>query len=75
MRIIVDRIENNIAVCLFGDEETSVDIPIKYLPIETKEGSWVNVSFKLDMNGEQKQRDKISNLLDKLKNIIAPLLS
>lgn len=68
MRMVVDRIQESIAVCLMGEKEVKVDIPLEYLPEGTKEGSWIDVDFKLDLSGEQKQREKISKLLDKLKN-------
>jgi len=68
MKLVVDRIENNFAICLLGEKEIKLDIPLEYLPSGTKEGSWINVTFDLDISGEQKQREKISNLLEKLKN-------
>jgi hypothetical protein len=68
LKAVVDRIENHIAVVLFGDEETAVDIPLALLPEGTKEGSFLKVTFELDPAGEQAQREKISGLLEKLKN-------
>ena len=32
MKAVVDRIENQIAITLFGDEEIKVDIPLVLLP-------------------------------------------
>ena len=68
MRAVVDRIENQTAVLLFGDEESKVDIPLKLLPAGTREGSFLQVSFSLDPAGESGQREKISGLLEKLRN-------
>ena len=68
MKAVVDRIENQTAVLLFGDEEIKVDMPLKLLPAGTGEGSLLQVDFTLDRKGEAAQREKISNLLDKLKN-------
>ena len=68
MKAVVDRIENQTAVLLFGDEEIKVDMPLKLLPAGTREGSLLQVDFTLDRKGEAAQREKISNLLDKLKN-------
>ena len=45
MRAVVDRIENETAVLLFGDEDSKVDIPLKLLPAGTREGSFLQVSF------------------------------
>lgn len=67
MKAIVDRIEGKIAVILFGSDEVRVNIPLELLPVGIKEGSLLNVFFELDAEGERQQRDKISNLLDKLK--------
>jgi len=68
MKAVVDRIENQTAVLLFGDEGIKVDMPLKLLPAGTREGSFLQVDFTLDREGEAAQREKISNLLDKLKN-------
>lgn len=68
MKAVVDRIENQIALVLLGDEEIKIDIPLALLPEGTKEGSFLKVTFELDPAGEQAQREKISALLDKLKN-------
>lgn len=67
MKAVIDRIESEYAVVLFGDEEIRVDIPRKLLPKGAKEGSWLNVNFELDPEGEKKQREKIEGLLEKLK--------
>ncbi len=68
MRAVIDRFEGDYAVVLVGDEESKIDINREHLPDGAKEGSWLKVSFELDLEGEQKQREKISRLLDKLKN-------
>lgn len=68
MKAVVDRIEGNIAVVLFSDNEVKVNIPLELLPQGTYEGAWLNVYFELDSEGTEKQREKIQNLLDKLKN-------
>ncbi|MGI6538242.1 MAG: DUF3006 domain-containing protein [Caldicoprobacterales bacterium] len=68
MKAVIDRIENNIAVVLLGDEEIPVNIPLALLPEGAKEGSFLTVDFKLDPEGEARQRKKISNLLERLSN-------
>ncbi|HZK34879.1 MAG TPA: DUF3006 domain-containing protein [Bacillota bacterium] len=82
MKAVIDRIENGIAVLLVGQEEKRVDIPLTRLPEGASEGSWLRVSFpdedldglwknaafELDREGEDQQRKKISNLLERLKN-------
>ena len=39
MKAVVDRIEGQIAIVLFGDDEIKADIPLVLLPEGTKEGS------------------------------------
>ena len=67
IKAVIDRFEGECAVFLFGDAEIKVDVPRHLLPPGAKEGSWLNVSFELDPEGEKKQREKIEGLLDKLK--------
>ena len=68
MRAVVDRIENGQAVVLFGDDEIKVDIPVRFLPEGIKEGNILRVEFTIDKEAERKQREKISQLLNSLKN-------
>ena len=68
MKAVIDRFEGDTAVVLFGEDEIRVDIPKIILPEASKEGSWLIVNMELDHEGEEQQREKISNLLDKLKN-------
>lgn len=68
MKAVVDRIEEQIAVVLFGDEEIKVNIPLELLPEGTREGSHLSITFELDAAGEASKREKISNLLNKLSN-------
>lgn len=67
MKAVVDRIENYIAIVLFENEEITVNIPLALLPEGTKEGSFLQITIDLDPGGEGAQREKISNLLDKLR--------
>jgi len=68
MRVVVDRIEGKYAVLLFGEKEIKVDMPLELLPEGTREGSILQANFELDLNAEQQQREKVSKLLEKLKN-------
>ena len=52
MKAVVDRIENQIAVVLIGEEEIKVDILLVLLPEGTRESSHLNISFELDEAGE-----------------------
>ena len=68
MKVVIDRFEGDYAVVLVEDEEIKVDIPKQLLPKGAKEGSWLKLNFELDLEGTEKQKEKISKLLDKLKN-------
>ena len=63
MKFVVDRIENNIAVCIL-DDETKLVVPVKALPEGIKEGSVLKIVE--DKEEEKKRTEKISALLDKL---------
>ncbi len=64
---MIDRFEGEYAVVLFGEDEIKVDIPKILLPEGSKEGSWLKVSFELEIEREKKQRQKMQSKLDKLK--------
>lgn len=68
MHAVIDRFEGDLAVILVGDEEIKVNIPKKLLPKGAKEGSWLKVSFELDPDATKKQEEKVSALLQKLRN-------
>lgn len=67
MKAVIDRFEETFAVVLAGEQEIRVDIPRKLLPAGSREGSWLDFSISLDPEGEHRQRDKIQNMLDRLK--------
>ncbi len=67
MKAVIDRFEGEYAVVLFGDDEIKVDIPKTLLPEGAKEGSWLNINFEIDIEGERNQRERIENKLEKLK--------
>ena len=68
MKAVIDRFEGDFAVVLVGDKEIKVDIPKALLPKKAKEGSWLKFNIELDPEGTEKQKEKMSKLLDKLKD-------
>lgn len=68
MKAVLDRFEGDYAILLFGEEEIPVDLPRRLLPPEAEEGSWLKISLELDPEGESRQREKIEDLLNRLKN-------
>lgn len=68
MKAVIDRIENDMAVLLLGDEETSLDVPLQYLPEGVQEGTWLRVDFKIDEHTTRERFRQNKFLLDKLKS-------
>ncbi|MHC1754017.1 MAG: DUF3006 domain-containing protein [Methanosarcina sp.] len=68
-KITLDRIEGSIAILLLRDEEsTKIDIPLFLLPPESKEGDILNLSIVRDDQETEAAKERVSALLDKLKN-------
>jgi len=67
MKSVIDRFEGDYAILLIGKDEVRVDFPKELLPVGSKEGSWLNIDMELDPEGEEKQREKIKGMLDRLK--------
>ena len=69
MKVTVDRIENGVAVLLIRPEEKySLEIPVDYLPAETKESDILSVDFKREINETEEAKARVRNLIEKLKN-------
>lgn len=65
MKWIIDRIENDIAVCELPNGKT-VDIDIGALPLGVKEGDVLTVSVDKSETGERKEKiDRLMNSLFK----------
>ena len=67
MKAIIDRVEGKIAVLLLGDESTKLNIPLFLLPEGCKEGDLLNISFERDVVGTEQAKERVSNLMEKLK--------
>jgi len=68
LKAVIDRFEGDKAMVLFGDDEVKADIPRALLPADAKEGSWLKVTFEIDYDTTRERKERISGLLDKLKN-------
>lgn len=60
---IIDRIENNTAVCEI-EANKFIDIPLSALPDGVKEGD--AISLCVNKNETQKRKDNINNLMNNL---------
>ena len=67
MKATIDRIEGKIAVLLLGDESIKLNIPFSQLPDGCKEGDILNMSFERDVVGTEQAKERVSNLMEKLK--------
>jgi hypothetical protein len=66
LRAIVDRIEDEMAVLLVGNEELRVVMPIGLLPEDTVEGSVLNISIDTDPAATEEARNRVQCLINKL---------
>lgn len=66
MKAVVDSIENEMATLLVGKDETTVVMPVKLLPPETREGSWLHIQITADPKHTQHMYQKNKALLEKI---------
>jgi len=65
----LDRIEEDIAVLLVRDEEKiKINIPLFLLPAGSKEGDILDITITRDIQETDEAKERVSNLLEKLKN-------
>ncbi len=68
-RVTLERIECSTAVLLLRDEESiKINVPLFLLPPESKEGDILNISIVRDIQETEAAKERVSTLLDKLKN-------
>ncbi|MDY9925156.1 DUF3006 domain-containing protein [Methanosarcina sp.] len=68
-KVTLDRIEGSTAVLLLREEESiKLSIPLFLLPPESKEGDILNLSIDRDVQETEAAKERVSALLDKLKN-------
>ncbi len=68
-KLTLDRIENSTAVLLLRDDESiKIDFPLFLLPPGSKEGDILNLSIDKDIQETEAAKERVSALLDKLKN-------
>jgi hypothetical protein len=67
MKLVIDRIEGDLAVMLISpDEELSLDIPLQYLPLGVKPGDHFNVTFTPDLESRNASQERTKELLKEL---------
>ena len=70
MKLIIDRIEDDIAVCEMVDDKKMVEIKLDELPENVKEGSilkFKNGRYELDLQTERKRRMEMQEYFNRLR--------
>jgi hypothetical protein len=71
---VVDRIVDDVAVLLVGEDETEVSVPLTTLPSDIHEGSWLLVRRSdgevtvvgIDPASEERQRERVTRRMERL---------
>lgn len=66
IRGIIDRLEDDTAVILIGDEEKEVNIPISYLPSNISEGDVIEISLNVNKEETAKRAQKIKKFMERI---------
>lgn len=66
LRIVIDRIEEDKAVLIIGDDQARSIWPVKYLPPGAAEGDHLEVGFRIDREATRSARREVEDLLRQL---------
>jgi len=67
-KVIIDRIEGDLAVLvLYDDDGVKFNMPVALLPGGAKDGDHLEMSFVTDNAGRESEKKRIDNLLAELK--------
>lgn len=62
LKAFVDRIENDMAVLLIGDNASVVvSVPLSWLPSDVSEGVFLDVLFTVDKKATKKAHDEVQS--------------
>jgi hypothetical protein len=68
IKLIIDRFEGKYAILESQDKDPIIfNFPCHLLPQEAKEGTVLNINIDIDQEETKRRKDKIQNLLNKLK--------
>ena len=66
--LVIDRFEGKYAILESQDKEPIIfNFPLHLLPKDAKEGTVLNVNISIDQEETKRRKDKIQNLLNKLR--------
>jgi hypothetical protein len=66
IRAVVDRIEDQMAVVLVGDESQKVTLQIESLPAGVREGDVLTLKFEIDTAATLDAKKRVQAIVDKL---------
>jgi len=68
IKLIIDRFEGKYAILESQEKNPLIfNFPLHLLPKEAKEGTVLNINIGIDQEETKRRKDKIQNLLNKLK--------
>ena len=68
MKAVIDRIEENLAVLLMGEDGSiKVNTPLILLPDGCREGDVLDISISKDEKATVEAKERSKNLIEKLK--------
>jgi hypothetical protein len=68
IKLIIDRFEDKYAILETQDKTPLIfNFPRHLLPQEAKEGTVLNINIGIDQEETKRRKDKMQNLLNKLK--------
>ena len=66
-KVVIDRIEGDLAVIvMFDDDSVQFNFPVAHLPEGLKEGDHLQMTFSVDKESRQSQKQKVADLLSEL---------
>ena len=69
IKAFIDRVEGDLAVIvLYDDDNVKFNLPLKCLPENVSEGDHLQMTFAVDKETREAEKQKIDLLLNKLKN-------
>ena len=68
MKVMIDRIEERIAVLISLDDETlRVNVPVLLLPDGSREGDILTITFERDLEAARAAHERVRGLIVRLK--------
>ncbi|MBI3948875.1 MAG: DUF3006 domain-containing protein [Acidobacteria bacterium] len=67
IKVVIDRIEGDLAVLvLYDDDRVKFNLPLQYLPKGVRGGDHLRMSFTVDEESREAEKQKIEELYEEL---------